>query len=328
MIQWSNHSIVQWLNGSMIRPIFRLNIGGKTVRLGERTLIMGVVNVTPDSFSDGGLYLDAEAAIARAVELARQGADWIDVGGESTRPGSRPIPAEEEAERILPVIRGIRRKLPSLPISVDTNKAWVAEQAISEGADILNDISGLRFDPDVAKVARRHKTPLILMHIRGKPESMQQRPFARSIWRSLRQGLEWSVSRALTYGVHRSQLIIDPGLGFGKSRSQNYEILKQLDRLQPFDLPILVGSSRKSFIRVVVMPEQTSRQATRSHVKNSAQKSRDAGATSQASSAVLQLGDAAAVVAAILNGAHIVRVHDVEHIIPAVRIADAIAGVK
>ena len=312
----------------MIRPIFRLNIGGKTVRLGERTLIMGVVNVTPDSFSDGGLYLDAEAAIARAVELARQGADWIDVGGESTRPGSRPIPAEEEAERILPVIRGIRRKLPSLPISVDTNKAWVAEQAISEGADILNDISGLRFDPDVAKVARRHKTPLILMHIRGKPESMQQRPFARSIWRSLQQGLEWSVSRALTYGVRRSQLIIDPGLGFGKSRSQNYEILKQLGRLQQFGLPILIGSSRKSFIRAVVMPEQTSRQAMRLHVKNSAQKSRDAGATSQASSAVLQLGDAAAVVAAILNGAHIVRVHDVEHIIPAVRIADAIAGVK
>ncbi|HUZ45456.1 MAG TPA: dihydropteroate synthase [Terriglobia bacterium] len=298
------------------RPSFKLELPGRKLRLGARTLIMGVLNTTPDSFSDGGLYLDPEAAIAHGIEMVSQGADWIDVGGESTRPGSRSISAEEEAERVLPVIRGLRRKLRRIPISIDTTKASVAEQAARAGATIVNDISGLRFDARIAEVAARQRLPLILMHMRGRPEDMQQRPFVRSIWRSLQAGLERSIQRALACGVRREQLIIDPGLGFGKSRTQNYEILAQLGRLRSFRLPILVGTSRKSFVRAAVQGEQG---ATAAHRKK-------IGPAKPGSSAPqpLEFGDAAAVTAAILNGAHIVRVHDVEAIVAAVRMADAI----
>ncbi len=281
---------------------------------------MGVVNATPDSFSDGGLYLDPATAIARGVEMARQGADWIDVGGESTRPGSRPVSAKEEAARVLPVIRGLRRKLPAVPISIDTTKASVAEQAVGAGACILNDISGLRFDPRMAEVARQSGAPLILMHIRGRPADMQQKPFARSIWRSLREGLARSIEHALAHGVRRSQLILDPGLGFGKTRAQNFEIIAHLDRLQRFNLPILVGSSRKSFVRAIVRGEGLMPRPSRQHGRG-----RNAPPASRLSPEALQFGDAAAVVAAILHGAHIIRVHDVEQIVPAVRIADAVA---
>ena len=166
---------------------------------------MGVLNVTPDSFSDGGVYLNPDRAIEHGLEMAAQGADWIDVGGESTRPGSKPIPAEEEFRRVLPVIRGLSSQLRKLrqraAISIDTTKAEVAEQAVRAGASIINDVSGLRFDPRVADVARRHRTALVLMHLRGRPETMQQGPFARSIWRSLSRGLARSVRQALDCGV-------------------------------------------------------------------------------------------------------------------------------
>ncbi len=293
------------------RPQFDLEINGRRVRLGERTLIMGVLNVTPDSFSDGGRYLDPGRAIQHGLEMAAQGADWIDVGGESTRPGSKPTPVEEEVRRVLPVIRGLHERLRSLPISIDTTKAEVAEAAVPAGATILNDVSGLRFDPRLAEVARRHGTPLVLMHIRGKPSTMQQEPFARSIWRSVREGLGWSIRRALASGVHRSQLIIDPGMGFGKSRHQNFELLAHLERLREFRLPILVGTSRKSFVQAIVSGEGLE---PKRHV---ARPGRPQGAP-------LQLGDAATVAASILTGAHIVRVHDVAAMLPAVRIADAI----
>jgi len=292
---------------------------GRRAQLGARTLIAGVLNVTPDSFSDGGLYLDPAAAIRRGVEMARQGADWIDVGGESTRPGSRPISAEEECARVLPVIKGLRRKLPAVPISIDTTKGLVAERAIEAGAAVLNDISGLRFDARIAEVARATGAPLVLMHIRGRPYDMQQRPFAKSIWRSLEQGLARSIERALALRVPRRQLILDPGLGFGKTRAQNFKILAHLDRLQKFKLPILVGSSRKSFVRAIgsgegLVPHRSAKgRLVRAH-----------GAGKQPFSP-LPYGDVAAVAIAILNGAHIVRVHDVEQIIPAVRIADAVA---
>lgn len=293
---------------------------GRKVHLGARTLIMGVLNVTPDSFSDGGLYLDPAAAIRRGVEMARQGADWIDVGGESTRPGSRPVSAQEECARVLPVIKGLRRWLPSIPISIDTTKAEVAERALEAGAAVLNDISGLRFDPRIAEVARASGAPLVLMHIRGRPRDMQQRPFATSIWRSVEEGLARSIERTLGHGVRRRQLILDPGLGFGKTRVQNFEILAHLGRLQRFKLPILVGSSRKSFMRAIVsgeglvpVPSAKTRRAPTSYY---------AGKKLRSS---LPIGDAAGVAIAILNGAHIVRVHDVEQIVPAARIADAIA---
>ena len=224
---------------------------------------MGVLNITPDSFSDGGLYFARASAIRRGLELARQGADWIDIGGESTRPGSRPISAEEELHRVLPVIRGLRerasvplaRRLPDTPISIDSTKSDVAEAAVRAGASIINDVSGLRFDAEIARIAARYGTPLILMHLRGRPETMQRKPFARSVWRSVREGLAASIRRARALGVRRSQLIIDPGLGFGKSRHQSYELLAHLSRLREFRLPLLVGTSRKSFVQAVAAGE-------------------------------------------------------------------------
>ena len=312
------------------RPILDLQLHGRKTRLGDRTLIMGVLNVTPDSFSDAGRYLRPEQAIQHGFELVRQGADWVDVGGESTRPGARPVPLSEELRRVLPVIRGLRRGARSVPISIDTTKAEVAEEAVRAGAAIINDVSGLRFDPRVGEVARSHRTPLILMHMRGRPDTMQQKPFAKSIWQSVVTGLERSIRRALDLGVRRSQLIIDPGLGFGKSRRQNFEILAHLDRLRRFSLPVMVGTSRKSFVQAIVRGEELgparSKKRRRSQYwvltqtvgAQGKQRSRSARPSS------LVLGDAATVAAAILAGAHIVRVHDVADIVPAVRIADAI----
>jgi len=302
------------------RPIFELVLAGGKLRLGERTLVMGVVNVTPDSFSDGGRYFETEKAVQHGLELAEQGADWIDIGGESTRPGSKPVSLEEELRRVVPVIGGLHRQRPSLVISIDTTKAEVAEEAMRAGARVINDVSGLRFDPRIAQVARRYRAPLILMHLRGRPETMQAEPFARSVWRSLRAGLARSIRRALAAGLCRSQLIIDPGLGFGKSRRQNFEILAHLERLRSFRLPILVGTSRKSFVQAAVADEGLSpRTATRRPAPWPLLGGNRAG-----DAAPLQVGDAAAVAASILAGAHIVRVHDVAALLPAVRIADAI----
>jgi dihydropteroate synthase len=296
---------------------------------------MGVLNVTPDSFSDGGLYFDSEAAIARGLEMVRQGADWIDVGGESTRPGAKPVSAEEELRRVLPVIRGLRRRAPSLSISIDTAKSEIARRGVQAGASIINDVSGLRFDPALADLARREGTPLVLMHLRGRPETMQENPFVRSIARSVGYGLAWSIRKALAHGIHRSQLVIDPGLGFGKTRRQNFEILASLHRLRRFGLPLMVGSSRKSFVQAVAAGEGLD---TRTRAAGTAQgRGQNAGTShgpwkllaarqGEATHAplALQVGDAAAIVAAILDGAHIVRVHDVAAMLPAVRIADAI----
>ena len=320
------------------RRQFELEIGGRKVRLGERTLVMGVLNVTPDSFSDGGLYFSRDRAIRRGIELAEQGADWIDVGGESTRPGSTPISAQEELGRVLPVVAGLRRKLrKQTAISIDTTKAEVAEQAVRAGAMIINDVSGLRFDRRVAEVARRYRTLLILMHLRGRPETMHQGPFARSVWRSLGRGLSWSVRAALAAGLRRSQLIIDPGMGFGKTRRQNFEILAHLDRLRRFRLPVLVGASRKSFIQAIVAGEKLDPSKRRSRIANYWALMRPGRwdrsplprgvarrAGGQGPPLPLLPGDAAAVVAAIIRGAHIVRVHDVAEVLPAIRIADAI----
>ncbi len=307
-----------------------LQIRPRRAALGQRTIILGVLNVTPDSFSDGGLYADPRAALAHGIEMVKSGADWIDVGGESTRPGANPVPMHEELARVVPVIRSLHHQFSTLPISIDTTKAAVAEEAVRAGASIINDVSGLRFDPRLAEVARRYRTALILMHLRGRPETMQRKPFARDVWRSILAGLRRSIRRALRAGVRHSQLIIDPGLGFGKTRRQNFEILARLDRLQGFGLPILVGSSRKSFVQAVARGEGLGPLA--SHGSTSAlarlwplvaSKARRGKPVSAATVRTLQTGDAAATVAAILGGAHIVRVHDVAALVPAVRIADA-----
>jgi dihydropteroate synthase len=232
---------------------------------------------------------------------------------------------------VLPVISKLRQRLRDIPISIDTTKAEVAEHALYAGANILNDISGLRFDPRLAEVARHHRAPLILMHTRGTPETMQRLPFTRDIWRSLAKGFETSIRRALAAGVNRSQLILDPGLGFGKSRRQNYEILAGLPRLQRFHLPLLIGASRKSFVQGIVAGEgldalPASRSGARYWpvARKQSDTSERSSGTRKQDSAFLTPGDAAAVVAAILGGAHIVRVHDPAAILPAVRVADAL----
>ncbi len=308
------------------RPRFTIRIADRKVKLGRRTLVMGVLNITPDSFSDGGLYFAAASAIRRGMELALQGADWIDVGGESTRPGSRGISEEEELRRVLPVVRALAKRLPQVPISIDTTKAAVAEAAMGAGASIINDVSGLAFDPALAGVARRHRAPLVLMHMRGRPETMQRRPFARSIWRSVEGGLAMSVRRALNAGVRRSQLILDPGLGFGKSRRQNFELLARLDRLRRFRLPLLVGTSRKSFVQAVAAGEGLKAPKPGKQPRSywTLLPSERLRASRRALPQALLAGDTGAVVAAVLAGAHIVRVHDVASVLPAIRIADAI----
>ncbi len=261
---------------------------------------MGIVNVTPDSFSDGGQFFDPDAAIAHALELARAGADILDIGGESTRPGAEGVSAAEELRRVLPVLEGLRGRLP-LPISIDTQKAPVAEAAVAAGAEIINDVSALRSDPALVDVARRHRLPVVLMHMRGTPRTMQQGPFARNVLLDVKNGLREAVRRALRAGLKRSQLILDPGIGFGKSYAQNFELLARLPELCSLGFPLLVGTSRKMFI------------------------GRTLG---NAPPEARIWGTAATVTASILGGAHIVRVHDVAEMVEVARIADAIIAAR
>jgi dihydropteroate synthase len=278
------------------RSKFLLRLPSGALLLGERTLVMGVLNVTPDSFSDGGLFLDARRAVARALEIERAGADILDIGGESTRPGARPVSAEEELQRILPVLRKLRGRL-KIPISVDTSKAEVAEAAAVAGAQILNDVTALRGDPRLAEVARRRRLPLVLMHMRGEPRTMQKGPFARDAVRDVTAGLRRAVTRARRAGIPKSQIILDPGIGFGKTFEQNFELLARLPELARLGFPLLVGVSRKKFI---------------------------AEALGGAPADERQWGTAAAVAASILQGAHIVRVHDVAEMVQVARLADAV----
>jgi len=269
--------------------------------LGERTLVMGVLNVTPDSFADGGRYFDRKAAIAHAFAMERAGADILDIGGESTRPGSEDISAEEELRRILPVLEALREKL-KIPISVDTQKAAVAEAVVRAGAELINDVSALRTDPALAEVARRHRLPIVLMHMRGTPRTMQQGPFARNVLLDVKKGLRAAAARARKAGIARSQIVLDPGIGFGKSFAQNFELLARLGELAALGYPLLVGTSRKRFIGATL---------------------RDA-ASREVPPGARVWGTAASVTAAILGGAHIVRVHDVVEMVQVARIADAI----
>jgi dihydropteroate synthase len=282
------------------RRTFLLRLPSRTLVLGERTLVMGILNVTPDSFSDGGKFLGADAAVARALEMERQGADLLDIGGESTRPGSEGVSAEEELRRVLPVLRALRRRL-KIPISIDTQKAAVAEAAIAAGAELVNDVSALRTDPALAEVARRRRVPLILMHMRGAPRTMQKGPFAKNVVADVTRGLRAAVTRARKAGVHKSQLILDPGIGFGKSYAQNFELLAKLPKLAALGFPLLVGTSRKAFIGAAL-----------------GRKGKPLPPDGRV------WGTAATVAAAIFGGAHIVRVHDVAEMVQVARIADEV----
>jgi dihydropteroate synthase len=287
------------------RKHFRLRLPSRTLLLGERTLVMGVLNITPDSFSDGGAYLDSESAIARALELERDGADLLDIGGESTRPGATPISAQEEIRRIIPVIEVLRGKL-RIPMSVDAQKAEVAKAALDAGAEILNDVSALRMDPRLAEVARRAHAPIILMHMRGTPRTMQRGPFARDVIRDVMAGLRDALARARRAGLAKSQLLLDPGIGFGKTHEQNFEILARLSEFARLGCPIVVGTSRKAFLgKAMAGPGEPI-----------------------VPSEKRLLGTAATVTASILGGAHIIRVHDVAEMVRVVRVADQIVNAK
>jgi dihydropteroate synthase len=279
------------------RKKFKLRLPSRTLVLGERTLVMGVLNVTPDSFSDGGLYLDSAAAVARALEMERAGADIIDVGGESTRPGADSISASDEMRRVLPVLEKLRGRL-KIPISIDTSKAEVAEAAAYQGAEIINDVTALRADPRLAEIAAKRSLPLILMHMRGDPRTMQKRPFARNVLRDVSTGLRRAAGIARRAGVPKAQVVFDPGIGFGKSAAQNYELLQKLPELARLGHALLVGTSRKSFL---------------------------GKAPGCAPDADRIWGTAATVAASILGGAHIVRVHDVAEMVQVARVTDAVA---
>src|ERR1700722_13037981 len=231
----------------MTRKIYYWKLRDLEMQLGERTLIMGVLNVTPDSFSDGGLFNDPDRAYARALELEEQGADIIDIGAESTRPGSQRISADEEWQRLVPVLKRLKGNLRA-PLSLDTYKSEIAERALQYGIEIFNDPSGLTFDPNLAKVAAQGDAGLILNHMRGHPEPGGKLPPMQDVMGSIARELEATVNRARHAGVERGRIVIDPGLGFGKRKEQNAEILDHLKQFAALDFPILVGPSRKSFL--------------------------------------------------------------------------------
>ena len=262
---------------------------------------MGVVNVTPDSFSDGGKFYDTDVAIAQGEKLAAEGADIIDIGGESTRPFSDPVSVEEEIRRVVPVIDKLARRV-SVPISIDTTKADVARRALDAGAAIINDVTALRFDPGLAALAVEFDTPLILMHMLGEPKSMQVAPSYANLIEDIRSFLADAVERAENLGVPRSKIIVDPGIGFGKTVAHNLLLIKHVQAFASLDVPILIGASRKAFIRKIL------KQAPEEDIRPDLP--------------IVETGSQAAVAAAVLNGAHIVRVHDVANTLATVKILD------
>ncbi|ROR03033.1 dihydropteroate synthase [Desulfosoma caldarium] len=277
------------------RPVFHLTLRSRPWVLGHRTLVMGIVNITPDSFSDGGKWATHDAAVAHGLELVRAGADILDIGGESTRPFSDPVPLEEELRRVLPVIQELRRHT-DVPISIDTTKAEVAYQALRAGADIINDVSALRFDPEMPAVAAEFGVPLILMHMLGTPKTMQQSPHYEALFSEIIRFLEERMAVAMAAGVDRNQMIVDPGIGFGKTVTHNLRLIRDLDALAVLERPILLGASRKRFIGTVLDAPVEDR----------------------------ELGTAVVNAIGIAAGAHIVRVHDVAFHRRAALMADAL----
>jgi len=261
-----------------------------------RTLIMGIVNVTPDSFSDGGKFFTLQSAYEHSINLIKDGADIIDIGGESSRPGSSSITCREELERTIPLISEIHAKFPKVIISIDTTKSQVAEQAILSGASIINDISGLSFDENMVKIALKYDVPIVIMHMQGKPKTMQDSPYYNNLIEDIKSFFEERIRYATQFGIQKNRIILDPGIGFGKSYEDNFKLINHLEKFSCFKLPILIGPSRKSFIGVALNEKPESRLE----------------------------GTLAAVTAGILRGAQIVRVHDVKQVKKVVKIIDLI----
>ena len=275
---------------------YTLKTNRREILLGEKTLIMGILNVTPDSFSDGGLFYSQQKAIEHGLQMVDDGADIIDVGGESSRPGAESVSTAIELKRVLPVIDGLVKKI-KVPVSIDTIKAQVARQAIESGAEIVNDISALHSDKKMTKTIKDTGAAAILMHMRGKPRNMQKGNLVyNNLMAEIADYLKKSSENALKEGVEKDRLVIDPGIGFGKTPEDNYKIIKNLSQLKELGMPIMVGTSRKSFIGIVIGGEPKERIE----------------------------GTAATVAAAIINGCHIVRVHDVETMKKVAAVADAI----
>ena len=287
----------------MVKSEIRVPSGRPKSEIGLRTLVMGIINVTPDSFSGDGLGNDVEAAVAQGLRMLAEGADILDVGGQSTRPGSGAIPVEEELRRVVPVIERLVAARSDVAISIDTNRAGVAEAALRAGATVVNDISGLRDDPEIAEVAARHGAGLALMHIQGTPRTMQANPHYDDLLGEVIDYLRRGVERAVEAGVPRNRIWVDPGIGFGKTIDHNLELLRRLSELRVLGCPILVGTSRKSFIGRILAPL-------------------NGGEPLPPGDRVV--GTGATVAISIANGADIVRVHDVAHAVQVARVADAI----
>ncbi len=279
------------------RKSFTLRARNRSLELGPVTRTMAVINVTPDSFSDGGKFLDSRKAVDHCLELAAKGADILDIGGESTRPGVSPVSAAEELDRVLPVLEGIRGRTSCL-VSVDTYKSQVARTALDAGAHMVNNVGALELDPAVAEIAGKTGAAIVLMHMRGTPRTMQTLPPSPDILKEIERSLGRAVDLADSRGIARDRIVVDPGIGFGKTVEDNLKVLNQLPRLRRIRLPILVGTSRKSFLgKILDIPVQERLLAT-----------------------------AASVVMAVVGGAHIVRVHDLDEMVHALRIADSILG--
>lgn len=274
---------------------FTLSWSDYTLNLGQKTHVMGILNVTPDSFSDGGRYLEVNRAVEHALEMALEGADIIDVGGESTRPFSEKISSNEELDRVIPVIEALSKEL-AIPISIDTYKGAVARESLQAGASIINDISALKFDPQMVSVAARAEVPLILMHMKGTPQNMQKNPAYNDVTSEILKFLKDTIEHAKKNGVNENLIIVDPGIGFGKTFDNNLEIIKNLSQFASLNRPVLLGSSNKAFI---------------GHILDKKSNERDTGTM-------------ATIAAGVMNGAHIVRVHNVKKAVETVKIIDAI----
>ena len=271
------------------------NVRGKILPIGERTLIMGILNVTPDSFYDGGMYLDTETAYARAKRLIEEGADIIDIGGESTRPGSDSVSIDTELNRILPILERLERNV-TVPVSIDTTKAEVARQALEHGAGIVNDISALRNDPEMVEIIAEYNVPIVIMHMKGDPVGMQVNPYYKDVISEIKVFLKERIEWAVNHGIKEENIIVDPGIGFGKLPEHNLEILQRLNEFKELDRPILVGPSRKSFIGKILNADPEER----------------------------LMGTAASVAVSVSNGADIVRVHDIKEMRQVVEVVQAI----
>ncbi|RKH04617.1 dihydropteroate synthase [Corallococcus sp. CA053C] len=280
-----------------IQPPRILELGGRSFEWGTRTYVMGVVNVTPDSFSDGGRYLDVDAAVEHGVALAEAGADLLDVGGESTRPGSLPVPADEELERVLHVVEGLRART-SVPLSVDTMKASVAAESLKAGAHLINDVTGFHFDAELPRVVAAAGAACCLMHTQGMPRTMQQTPHYQDVVGEVMDYLEEGMLQATDAGIPRERILLDPGIGFGKTLEHNLFLLRRLEELRGLGQPLLVGTSRKSFLGKL------------------------AGGRGPTERLAATLGSVAAM--AVMGGADVVRVHDVTEVRDALAVADAI----